>query len=181
MNTTLARIKELLNPKRKLTEDPHLLIPKKIIDGKAVADLGCGAGYYSRYIARYASRLYAIDSNAEMLSKAKTVVPGSNVEFIQADLSKIPLRNGIVSVVLLANVFHDVKSVGINVVEEVHRILKDNGIVIIIDWKKEEMDIGPPYNIRMSQSDYMEYFSTFKLVKEFPAGAYHYGMILKKT
>ncbi len=181
MNSTLKRIHELLSPRRKATEDPSILIPPKVIKNKVVADLGCGAGYYSRYIAKYASRLYAIDSNAEMLAKAKVVVIGSNVEFIQAEISNIPLKNGIIDMVLLANVFHDVRAVGGMVVEEVRRILNDKGIVMIIDWKKETSEIGPSYDLRMDKSEYMEYFKGFRIVKEFDAGVYHFGMVLKKS
>ncbi len=178
MNSTLAYIKELLNPKRKATEDPRILIPQKLIKNKVVADLGCGAGYYSRYIANYASRLYAVDDNDTMLSKAKEVVRGNNVEFIKAEITNVPIRSGVVDVVLLANVFHDIRLE--SAVDEVRRIMSDKGILIIIDWKKEVMEIGPPYELRMDQNDYREYFRGFKTTKEFPAGAYHYGMIMKK-
>ena len=181
MDSTFARIRYLLSPKRKATEDPSSLIPPKVVRNKVVADLGCGAGYYSRYLVKYASRLYAVDNNAEMLSKARTVVFGGNVEFIEADLTNIPIHDGVVDVVLLANVFHDVKAVGNIVVAEVSRILNNKGIVIIIDWKKEQMEIGPPYELRMHQGDYLEYFSKFKIVKEFDTGIYHYGMVLKRA
>ncbi len=67
-----------------------------------------------------------------------------------------------------------------NVYKEILRILKADGIVIIIDWKKEETSFGPPIHIRMSKEDYLDVFKDFKLVKEFVPGPYHYGLLLQR-
>jgi ubiquinone/menaquinone biosynthesis C-methylase UbiE len=171
-------MKFLLSPHRERTEDPAVLIPLNMISNKVVADLGCGVGYYSRYLSKYAAKLYAIDESEEMLRKAIEVASGNNVEFIKSDISNTHLKAGSIDVVLLANVFHDVKSE--DVVNEIRRILRDNGILIIIDWKKEQTDVGPPYELRMDADDYKRYFSGFYTVKVTEASEYQYEMLMKK-
>lgn len=179
MEITPGFIKSLLNPHRERTENPAVLIPSNMISNKVVADLGCGAGYYSRYLSMYAAKLYAIDDSEEMLAKAIEVAGGSNVEFIKSDIANTRLKSGSIDVVLLANVFHDVKSA--DVVNEIRRILKDSGTLIIIDWKKEQTDIGPPYELRMDADDYKRYFNGFYTVKVTEASEYQYEILMKKS
>lgn len=50
--------------------------------GKAMLELGCGAGRMTRSFARRFSRVYAFDISAEMLARAKALLPGaSNVDW----------------------------------------------------------------------------------------------------
>jgi SAM-dependent methyltransferase len=66
------------------------------------------------------------------------------------------------------------------VYEEVKRILKPEGKVIIVDWKKDA-NFGPPKSVRMSKEDYVHFFSPdFELEKEFEVGPYHFGLVLKR-
>ena len=178
MEITPDFIKSLLNPRRKRAEDPEILIPQDMISGKVVADLGCGVGYYTRYLAKYAARVFAVDNNQEMLMKAIEVVNDNSVEFIMSDLSHTQLGTGAIDVVLLANVFHDMKSE--EAVTEIRRILKGDGTLIIIDWKKERTDIGPPYELRMDVEEYKRYFYGFYTVKVTEASEYQYEIVMKK-
>lgn len=66
------------------------------------------------------------------------------------------------------------------VVREIWRILKDDGRVLVVDWKKEKTEIGPPVNIRFSEEDYVRYFKTFKLTDKFFPSRYHYGLVFVK-
>ncbi len=136
-----------------------------------IVDYGCGTGFYCEYLKRFASKLYCVDIDINALEEVRKKV--ENV-IILSDLSSIPDKS--VDIVFLANSFHDMdKKEAINNIE---RIIKDNGKVIIIDWKKEKMNIGPPLSIRMSKEDYLKEFSNFKLDKEFDSELYHYGLVL---
>jgi SAM-dependent methyltransferase len=66
------------------------------------------------------------------------------------------------------------------VYEEVKRILKPEGKVIIVDWKKDA-NFGPPKSVRMGKEDYVHFFSPdFELEKEFEVGPHHFGLVLKR-
>jgi SAM-dependent methyltransferase len=65
------------------------------LNGKIIADLGCGEGYCSRnFIEQGASRVIGVDISEEMVAAAKKSIPSNQpekFEFIKGDLSeKIP-------------------------------------------------------------------------------------------
>ncbi|TRM72978.1 class I SAM-dependent methyltransferase, partial [Sulfolobus sp. A20-N-F8] len=87
--------------------------------------------------------------------------------------------NKSVDYILFANSFHDMENKE-EIINEVNRILKDDGRVIIIDWKKENTNFGPPVSIRMSEKEYLYWFKGFKIVKRFNPTPYHYGLVLER-
>ena len=159
-------------------DDPAGLIPEGLVEGRVVADLGCGTGHYSGYLAQYAAKLYAVDIDRGRLDIARERIPGKNVEFINASVSKTGIPAGSVDLVLMANVFHDIRTD--EAVMEVERILKNDGTLLIIDWRKEEMGSGPPYELRMDVEDYRECFKGFQVVHSEKVGEYHYRIVMRK-
>ena len=87
---------------------------------------------------------------------------------------------GSVDLVLFANSFHDIRDKD-KVIMEMDRILRKDGRIIILDWKKEEMETGPPYRLRMSESDYMKLFSNYVILERFDTPSTHFGMVLARA
>jgi ubiquinone/menaquinone biosynthesis C-methylase UbiE len=165
----------LLNPERNKMEDPEKFLPS-IIHG-VVAELGCGPGYYCQFLVKYAEKVYCVDRNKELLEIAKELA--KNAIFLNEDACKTSIPSSSVDQVLFANSFHDMRDKK-KVYEEVKRILKPEGEVIIVDWKKDA-NFGPPKSVRMSKEDYVHFFSPdFELEKEFEVGPYHFGLVLKR-
>jgi ubiquinone/menaquinone biosynthesis C-methylase UbiE len=138
-----------------------------------IVDYGCGTGFYCKYLRKFTSKLYCVDINSKALEELKKSI--QNVITL-TDVSSI-LDNS-VDVVFFANSFHDMEKE--EAVRNVKRVLKENGIVIIIDWKKERTMFGPPPSIRMSEDDYLIAFSGFKLDRKFDSEPHHYGLVLKR-
>ena len=138
-----------------------------------IVDYGCGTGFYCKYLQRFASKLYCVDIDKEALEEVKKNI--QNVITL-TDVSSIPDNS--VDVVFFANSFHDMEKE--EAVQNVKRILKEDGKVIIIDWKKEQTMFGPPLSIRMSEEDYLKAFSGFKLDRKFDSEQHHYGLILER-
>ncbi|MCL4389578.1 class I SAM-dependent methyltransferase [Candidatus Marsarchaeota archaeon] len=178
MDLGLALKGYLFSPRRKVSENPAELIPPKLISGLVVADLGCGGGFYTKYLAEYAAKVYAIDSSKETLRLASSEIQSKYVEFINADITDTHLKTESIDVVLMANVFHDVKSK--NAVDEVERILKATGTLIIIDWKKEKTTVGPPYELRITADECKSYFYGFRTIRITDASEYQYEIIMEK-
>jgi SAM-dependent methyltransferase len=65
----------------------------------------------------------------------------------QMDGISIPLENASADLVFMINLHHELDE-PLAVLKEARRLLKTGGKIFISDWKKEEMKMGPPKNIR---------------------------------
>ncbi|QGA69239.1 class I SAM-dependent methyltransferase [Sulfolobus sp. E11-6] len=160
---------------RRTFERPEEFLPE-VFEGKkgVIVDYGCGNGFYAKYLLEYATKLYCIDINVIALEEVK-----KKFKSVITLTSPKEIPDNIVDFVLFANSFHDMDDKH-DVVNEVKRILKNDGRVIIIDWKKENTGFGPPLSIRMDEKDYMKWFSDFIVEKRFTPTPYHFGLILKR-
>jgi len=107
-----------------------------------VADLGCGEGYLSMEIARWARKVIAVDKSATMLRKSKQLARRhamKNITWKLARIEKLSLPKESVDVVLLAQVLHCVKDPSA-VLCEARRILKPDGTLLLQELRthKEE-------------------------------------------
>ncbi|MCY0849431.1 class I SAM-dependent methyltransferase [Sulfuracidifex metallicus] len=164
----------LMNDKRVEYENPDTFLPRFIKSSDVVADIGCGPGFYCIRLAKLASQVYCVDKNEMMLIYARKNCASKNVEFL-SDVNSLP-KSGI-DIVLMANSFHDMENRN-EIYKALLRALKNGGKILIIDWKKDKkIEKGPPYNIRMSEQDYVNSFPDFNLKEKFEVGPYHYGML----
>ena len=62
-------------------------------------------------------------------------------------------------------------------------MIKPNGRLIDLDWKKQEMPFGPPVRIRFSEEKASDLLQTagFKVDTIKEAGRYHYVIIAKPS
>jgi ubiquinone/menaquinone biosynthesis C-methylase UbiE len=58
-------------------------------------EIGCGTGRFTRRVAPHCRSLLAVDFSAESLRVARARTPSPAVQFIQADASRLPLRDRI--------------------------------------------------------------------------------------
>ena len=70
-----------------------------------VLDVPCGSGRHSLELARRGHRVTGVDLSAEAIEHARRGATGLDVEFVQADMRKIPQDNGFDAVVCLGNSF----------------------------------------------------------------------------
>jgi len=160
---------------REAIEKPETYLRPIMEGAEVIAELGCGSGFYCKYLQKLAEQLYCVDASAEAIEEAKKVVNGFNVIFLVEDAAHTSIPSKSVDAILLANSFHDMPKD--EVYKEIKRILKDTGKVVIIDWEKKETSFGPPLSIRLSKEDYINIFKDFKLVKEFQPSQNHYGLV----
>ncbi len=112
--------------------------------GLSVADLGCGTGFLSSYLANRAAKVIAVDHSSAMLRLAKDSLP-AHVEFRQGELDDLPLQDNEVDAAFANLVWHHLADMA-KAAAEVARILKPGGRVVITDlmphemeWMREEM------------------------------------------
>ncbi|MEO0478451.1 MAG: metalloregulator ArsR/SmtB family transcription factor [Planctomycetota bacterium] len=110
-----------------------------------VADLGCGAGYLSGYLADRMARVIAVDHSEKMLDAARRRLQGIDVEFRQGELESLPLGEQEVDAAFANLVWHHVSDMDRAAVE-LARVLKPGGTVVITDllpheeeWMRDSM------------------------------------------
>lgn len=151
-----------------------------------VADLGAGTGFYSLPAGAIASRgkVYAVELQKDFLDTIKSKIKDAhlgNVEIIWGNVEKIggtKIGDGVVNSAIVSNILFQVEDKD-NFIEEVKRILKNNGRVLLIDWAESSIIKGTTI-ISKEKARVMFEKKGFTLEREINAGDYHYGMILRK-
>ena len=158
--------------------------------GMDIADFGSGSGFYTIAAAKAlmaTGRVYAIDAQKDLLSKLKNNVARAglyNVEVIWGDIEKIggtKLRESSVDLVLLCNVLFQLENKG-DIINEIKRILKPVGRILVVDWSDSFGGIGPQPEHVVKKATVLEMFEKggFHMDREISAGSHHYGFIFKK-
>ncbi|MFC7060273.1 class I SAM-dependent methyltransferase [Halobacillus seohaensis] len=156
-------------------ERKELLPPDKTIEyldldsNDVVADLGAGNGYFTIPIAQNInSTVYAVDIEPKMLDMLKenaTKEGIKNINFVESDLAKIKLDDKSVNKALISIVIHEVSSIDYTL-NEIKRILKPGGQMLLIEWKAVETESGPPLHERIPATDMLEILKNANLEVE---------------
>lgn len=148
-------MEKLDNPLRRKMLPPFEIIEGMSIEkGKYIADVGCGIGYFTIPFAKTVAdkgRVYAIDINPLMLEETNRRAEEeklTNVETVLSGENNFEIGDNCVDVVFTSTVFHEVDSPK-EFLEECKRILKKEGIIVILDWNKVEEEFGPPIHKRI--------------------------------
>ena|SRR6056297_1803931 len=177
--------------KETLLDIKDILINVGVKENMRIADLGCGRrGSFSLQAAKLVKKnglIFAVDILKPALKNIRSKAEMfniSNIKTIWANLEVYKSTNiadNEVDIVFLSNTLFQSEKHEI-VIKEANRILKDQGKVLIIEWKKIKSPIGPPMEKRIDQEKIKTLFEKLdlKLVNEFEAGPYHYGLVYKK-
>jgi ArsR family transcriptional regulator len=113
-----------------------------------VADFGCGTGALSVSIARWASRVWAIDQSAEALAQARERARRegrTNITFLREDLHRLSLPPGERDLVVISQSLHHMESPPA-VLAEAARLLKPGGKLVVLElmphderWVRERL------------------------------------------
>jgi ubiquinone/menaquinone biosynthesis C-methylase UbiE len=106
--------KGLLHPLRFLVECPKKQLRRAVLPGDTVVELGCGSGFFTRYLVDLVGRegrIYATDVQPEMLDMARQHVNGSGrngtVEFHLSPGDRIGLDVQSADAVVLIHTLHE--------------------------------------------------------------------------
>lgn len=174
----LARLE---GAERSKTQDPEALWDRAGLKaGETVADIGAGTGYFAIPAARRvgpAGRILAIDLSDELvgLIRERRDREGlKQIEAVHCGPESIPLPNAIADVVLLANVLHDLPA---GMVGEAVRLLKPDGRLLNLDWKREQSEFGPPLEVRIEPDTARQLLETAGLqeAERWEPGTTHYA------
>jgi len=150
-----ARLQEVLRLRRE-NFDPRASDTGQIVPGRSwaawaralghllppldVADLGCGEGYLTVEIARWAGHVTAVDANPAVLSRARALARrrgASNITWKRGDLARLPLADAAFDLALLSQSLHQAADPAAAVSEAV-RILKPGGRLLVLELRPHD-------------------------------------------
>ena len=180
--------------------DSNEIIDELDLNGsEIIMDAGCGDGHIAiKLLDEYidSGTVYAVDvydASIEDMEKYKLENSVDNLINIEADITQgiSEIDDGIFDVILTVNVFH-----GFNAsrkideaISEFARLIKNDGRIAIMDYKKWDVPKGPPTHVRNSPEELEEYFAKHGLKmtylneeigEDIPEGKSHYFIVFEK-
>lgn len=170
---------------RKIWQNPNVILNAvEIKPDFTVADLGCGSGYFIVPLAAKAEKVFGIDVQKEMIDYLREKIRKlkiKNVTLLASKPSEIPLENESIDVLLSVNTLHEFDDKE-RMIEEIKRVVKKGGRLLIVDFMKKDTGFGPPVAIRVSRAEAVRLFEAkgFDLVekRDLP---YHYLLVFVKN
>ncbi|WP_225336629.1 class I SAM-dependent methyltransferase [Halomicrobium urmianum] len=164
--------------------------------GDALAEVGCGNGYFALPAARLVdpATVYACDLDESLLAECSTLADrqdAENVEMVHGDARRLSEHlPEPVDVVLLANAFHGVDDRDA-LVREVEASLRPGGRFVVVNWRdrpREETTVagqprGPPTDLRVSAEETeaaVRSAGDFSLERRVDLPPYHYGLAFER-
>lgn len=159
--------------------------------GISFLDVGCGNGSYclgAADIIGPTGTIYAIDMWAEgiqLLEKQASERNIHNIKAFSGDAGRqIPIDSHSVDVCLMATALHDFvhDNVAEGVLQETVRVIKPQGRLAVMEFKKIEGPPGPSKAMRMSPQEVEDCLSGYGFHKDWVAdvGPYNYLMQFRK-
>ncbi len=111
--------------------------------GREVADLGAGEGALTMLLAKYAAKVTAVDASPQMLrhleEKADNEGLAERVRVAEGDIESLPLPDACMDAAFLSQSLHHAARPE-QAIAEAARILKKDGLLIVLDLVKHEQD-----------------------------------------
>ena len=153
-----------------------------------VVDLGAGTGFYSIPIAQMTpkGKVYAVEIQRDYLTTIKNKAKEMNLDNLDCLLGDVEriggtkLREEIADVVIASNILFQIENRE-RFIEEMRRILKIKGRVLLIDWLNNSV-ISSSFKKPISKDKAREMFENggFVFDREIDTNPHHYGMIFRK-
>ena len=158
--------------------------------GISFLDVACGRGAYclaASEIVGEKGRVYGVDLWEEGIELLKAAADEKGIGNINAFVSNagehIPVADHSIDVCLMATVLHDFVEDEIEkeVLHEIVRVVKPNGILAIMEFMKIDGPPGPPRHIRLSPEQVDDMLAPYGFTRELFAevGPYNYLMRFK--
>jgi len=137
--TLALKIRDIFKPPVKVLKEANIKV------GDTVLDFGCGPGSYSLAAARLSGesgKIYSLDKHPQAIKSVKRRASRKGLKNIESvfsdDYTGFPDKS--MDVILVYDVFHELDE-PIKYLAEMHRILKDDGIISFHDHHLKDQGI----------------------------------------
>jgi ubiquinone/menaquinone biosynthesis C-methylase UbiE len=189
LNTKRSHYFTADNTERREWQNPEaILVNIGLKKALIFIDVGCGGGFFSMPAARItgkSGKVYGIDSNHDYIDELRAQATKENLSNIHLTVGKAEetvVCEGCADIIFFGVVMHDFEDAS-KVLINANKMLKPNGRLINLDWKKERADIGPQFQKRFSENYAADLIETAGFTIEYkkPSGRHHYLISAKKN
>jgi SAM-dependent methyltransferase len=128
------------------------------LEGKTVADIGAGTGYFSFRMVPKAEKVIGIDIDQRFINfmdSVKVQLPGKYRTHFETRLGTPDnplLKPNEADAAVLVNTYAYIEQ-RVQYLKKIREGLRDNGKILIIDFKKNHLPVGPPdqYKVSLAQ------------------------------
>jgi ubiquinone/menaquinone biosynthesis C-methylase UbiE len=167
--------------RRKWQNPERILSEIELKDGNTLIDIGCGNGFFTLPAARIVGakgKVYWLDTNDEAIGflRRKASTEGlNNLELKVGAAEDTLFCRSCAEIVFFGLVLHDFNNPS-RVIENARKMLKPEGMLVNLDWKKIDMGFGPPLAIRFDENTASRLIESagFKVEILRDSGSYHY-------
>ena len=158
-NDIRSLVKNSSESARDIWQKPSLIINKfDQISTKIIADIGAGTGYFSLRMLPIASKVIAIDIDENVLiylDSLKTLFPPELKEKLETRLvveNDPGIKDQEVDGILISNTYTYLEDRH-EYLKRMKDLMKPNATLVIVDYKKRHLPVGPPKEMKISISD----------------------------
>jgi ubiquinone/menaquinone biosynthesis C-methylase UbiE len=149
-------------------------------------DIGCGDGFFTILASKKVGKngkVYAVDIDPVGIEKLESKARTEGLTNITAKVGKaedMVFCKQCADFILYSMDLHDFGD-AVKVLQNAKQMIKPTGHLIDLDWKKQDMQFGPPTTIRFSQEQASNLMrsSGFTIVNTRDAGPFHYILTAK--
>jgi ubiquinone/menaquinone biosynthesis C-methylase UbiE len=173
---------QAIDPERRKWQNPEAILADIGLNpGMSFADIGCGGGFFALPAARIVGgngKVFGVDIDSAAISTLIELASREGLDNIELMVGKaediIPCEL-CADIVFLGIVLHDFED-PLKVLRNARKISKPSGKLVDLDWKKEPMPLGPPFQKRFSQDRARELITSagFSVESIMEAGSYQY-------
>jgi ubiquinone/menaquinone biosynthesis C-methylase UbiE len=180
-----AYIASLDDPARDAYQRPdEVMRALALRPGEVVADIGAGSGYFTVRFARAVGetgRVYAVDISPDMIRHVNRRVRDEglrNVVTVLSDPDDPLLPDASVDRFVIVDTWHHIEDKA-KYLALMRRMLRPGGQVVMIDFQKRELPIGPPLGMKIAHEDLIREMegASWRLVQEHTLLPYQYFLV----
>jgi len=174
----------------------NFIDPEKIVagldikQGNAVADFGCGTGYFTFALSNKVGDkgiVYALDVLPQIIEAVESQAKLGNIKNVVAKRVNLEkeggskLENDSLDWIILKDMLYQNQNKEV-ILQEAKRVLKPSGKILVAEWKKDNLMIGPEMNLRVDKQELLNLAKNvgFQFSADIEAGDFNYGFILTK-
>ena len=173
--------KVLEDPTRDEWQKPHdVVMALDLKPTEVIADIGSGTGYFARRFAHHAAKVYAVDIDKHLLTLLKQNAP-TNVTAVLADPDDPKLPENSLDIIFFCDVLHHIENRAAYY-SKLPKLLKKGGRIVVIDFYKKELPVGPPPSMKLSDEEVVSEFrqAGFVLTRRLDILPYQYYLVFEK-
>jgi ubiquinone/menaquinone biosynthesis C-methylase UbiE len=148
------KINRLENDARVMELNPtNTLIRAGFRAGMTLCDIGAGTGLFSFAAAEISQNdIYALEISEQMIELLAQRMVERNVKNLiikKVDSGRLPLDDNCCDMAIMVTVLHEVDNKE-SMLQEVKRILRHSGKLVIIEFHNRKTPMGPPVELRLA-------------------------------